>query len=900
MPEMYYICDAADAGRTKEFWISVVTVIISGLLAVVVDRLGARPLALSFIGIASCYSAVAIGNILLRYSVHRAEKRWRHVDGTIEFLSSWGYSLWEQLTPAFLIPGCLVSMWLVFFSPAAPTYSYRGIAAVTSSLLPVATIAMWRHMPLGRPGPCTIRLTPHGISMDLTHRQHVQSLWEDHPRVMGIETSKSAKLIILDSTPLGIRFHMASTALGYVQLQRVVEFYSTHPELRDELATGTGLNRVRTLMHTPVWQVEESLSAARSAPTTPGRQDRSRAQGTASPRRAITPVDDAIASLAAMLNGRPVGSSPMPARPAQVDEPDELDESDEPAVPARPPLPEPPPPTPTPRGALGCEKADRRRRSAPLRFLLYALMVFILFTRLPTGEDSAFIHLVFIIALILLLHAVVLLGAQIPVALSTRRWTRRIEGISISRVWFLPLAKHLGALILALLGLLGYFLVLFNEHFDEKFPIPSLCAATACLAVAVVIWWRTPRPRLGAEIILDTQGFRTAPGTRRETTFLWVHRPRVVGVSASGAPLVQTPNTSPLPVGMDTTPLGYVQFQRVVEFYSTHPELRDELATDTGLNRVRTLMHTPVWQIDEDLPRDSAAAGPQNGISHHEALAPVDDVALRHMEEPPPPPAESAPTTFSPPVPMRPDSLNCASADQRRGDAPRRAVLQVLGVFACLVAVLATGLETTMVGLLFFVLILLMMRAIMLRVLQIPLKHADRRWTIGHGGIELPSFWLAPLTTRLGAAALAVVALFGWSMAISARPYEEQLRLLSIAAVVACAYGVIRTWRGSTRPHGGPEVVLTPNGIRFGPDTRRDMTFLWEEQPQVAGALKSGHLLVHTPDVGLVSLPMDAVAVGYTQLRQVIEFYSTHPELRDELATDAGLSRVRTLMRTPV
>ena len=78
------------------------------------------------------------------------------------------------------------------------------------------------------------------------------------------------------------------------------------------------------------------------------------------------------------------------------------------------------------------------------------------------------------------------------------------------------------------------------------------------------------------------------------------------------------------------------------------------------------------------------------------------------------------------------------------------------------------------------------------------------------------------------------------------------------------------------------------------------MTFLWEEQPQVAGALKSGHLLVHTPDVGLVSLPMDAVAVGYTQLRQVIEFYSTHPELRDELATDAGLSRVRTLMRTPV
>ena len=55
---------------------------------------------------------------------------------------------------------------------------------------------------------------------------------------------------------------------------------------------------------------------------------------------------------------------------------------------------------------------------------------------------------------------------------------------------------------------------------------------------------------------------------------------------------MQTPNTISLPADMDTTPLGYVQFLRVVEFYSAHPELRDEPATDTGLNR--TLMRTPV------------------------------------------------------------------------------------------------------------------------------------------------------------------------------------------------------------------------------------------------------------------------------------------------------------------
>ena len=57
---------------------------------------------------------------------------------------------------------------------------------------------------------------------------------------------------------------------------------------------------------------------------------------------------------------------------------------------------------------------------------------------------------------------------------------------------------------------------------------------------------------------------------------------------------MQTPNTISLPADMDTTPLGYVQFLRVVEFYSSHPELRDELATDAGLTRVRALMRASI------------------------------------------------------------------------------------------------------------------------------------------------------------------------------------------------------------------------------------------------------------------------------------------------------------------
>lgn len=36
--------------------------------------------------------------------------------------------------------------------------------------------------------------------------------------------------------------------MGYIQLQRVIDFYSANPELREELAIGAGLDRVRTLV----------------------------------------------------------------------------------------------------------------------------------------------------------------------------------------------------------------------------------------------------------------------------------------------------------------------------------------------------------------------------------------------------------------------------------------------------------------------------------------------------------------------------------------------------------------------------------------------------------------------------------------------------------------------------
>ena len=41
---------------------------------------------------------------------------------------------------------------------------------------------------------------------------------------------------------------ISAFTVGYIQLQRVIDFYSANPELRGELATGVGLDRVRALV----------------------------------------------------------------------------------------------------------------------------------------------------------------------------------------------------------------------------------------------------------------------------------------------------------------------------------------------------------------------------------------------------------------------------------------------------------------------------------------------------------------------------------------------------------------------------------------------------------------------------------------------------------------------------
>ena len=106
------------------------------------------------------------------------------------------------------------------------------------------------------------------------------------------------------------------------------------------------------------------------------------------------------------------------------------------------------------------------------------------------------------------------------------------------------------------------------------------------------------------EIIIDSVGVHLWPAGRYRTTIPWAAQPRVLGcVRHNGTPvaLIETRTNSFYYFPMFTLPLGYVQFQRVLEFYSGYADARRSIGTPQGLVHVRSLMDFPVSDIAKDL-----------------------------------------------------------------------------------------------------------------------------------------------------------------------------------------------------------------------------------------------------------------------------------------------------------
>jgi len=236
-----------------------------------------------------------------------------------------------------------------------------------------------------------------------------------------------------------------------------------------------------------------------------------------------------------------------------------------------------------------CEEADRRARRAPWRFLIWAVVVLIGFTYATSGRQTAGFLLGMVLSLVLLIHAVALAAARRSRTVAPRRWTWSSEGICLRNTWFVQVAVHVEAALMALGGLLAVGLLAVSDRSDRGSVVVPFLLAMVFLIASFFMGFVKPLPGRRTEIVLDPERIRFAVGTSRESLFWWADRPRLVGRSASGNLVIENDRVGRIRAEMDTLPLTSVQLQRVAAFYSHHPELCAELATEEGLWRVQGL-----------------------------------------------------------------------------------------------------------------------------------------------------------------------------------------------------------------------------------------------------------------------------------------------------------------------
>ncbi|MBE6474775.1 MULTISPECIES: hypothetical protein [unclassified Actinomyces] len=209
--------------------------------------------------------------------MRRVREYWRHAEGATLFFPDRSIAIAEYAFFALVFLAGLLGIGLVWFVRLTQTpigSTMRGTVFLSSITVGLAT-ASWRKTPFTlRHGPA-LALTHDGIHIWPGTRHSTYVSWESRPEVTEVVAYRlllttTANAVIKSQTGT-YEFPMGSLPMEYVQLRRVIEFYSGHRRLRHELAKPEGLERVKSLMQHTVQEVEQQLP-----PPTPRRPRRHR------------------------------------------------------------------------------------------------------------------------------------------------------------------------------------------------------------------------------------------------------------------------------------------------------------------------------------------------------------------------------------------------------------------------------------------------------------------------------------------------------------------------------------------------------------------------------------------------------------------------------------------------
>ena len=170
-------------------------------------------------------------------------------------LSTEGVDFVPSSTPAVCEWACLVGLFLSALSaicvgqyvdvPRGP-YSNGLLLGVATAFFVSVSI---NGVPRSVPGSAAWRLTPEGLIISPYSQYRVFVDWSMKPQVAGRGIVNLQECVVVKDSR-GSRYYLPISGLpmSYVQFRRLLGFYSTHPKLRQEIASSKGVGRVCSLL----------------------------------------------------------------------------------------------------------------------------------------------------------------------------------------------------------------------------------------------------------------------------------------------------------------------------------------------------------------------------------------------------------------------------------------------------------------------------------------------------------------------------------------------------------------------------------------------------------------------------------------------------------------------------
>ena len=241
-------CERGDRVRAREVSLFFYGSVLSLIQSLYLWHLSLWPILIVFLTFCVMLLAQNVVNGSVLEDSGKPHRRWVK-------LSSEGVDFIPSLMPAVCEWACHVALFLSAVSaicvgqyvevPRGP-YSNGLLLGVATVFLVLVSLS---GVPRSTPGSAAWRLTPEGLLISPCSQYRAFVDWSKKPQVEGRAVINLQECVVVKDS-WGSRYYLPISGLpmSCVQFRRLLSFYSTHPKLRQEIASSKGVGRVCSLL----------------------------------------------------------------------------------------------------------------------------------------------------------------------------------------------------------------------------------------------------------------------------------------------------------------------------------------------------------------------------------------------------------------------------------------------------------------------------------------------------------------------------------------------------------------------------------------------------------------------------------------------------------------------------